>query len=155
MFQLAHVSHAWASTALLLEPVPELASGSQRGARSVGSRWQAAHSPRFDIQQHPYTLTCLHTLSREGGRERERDICRCVSVVLLWAFNLHRFSIEMQRKTTVLELLTKRVSPLFFKSVFQLLIFLSVADCVIHLFLAAFLSRLFICTYFSFALHHH
>lgn len=27
------------------------------------------------------------------------------------------------------------------------------ADCVIHLFLAAFLSRLFVCTYFSFALH--
>lgn len=123
------------------------------GARSVGSLWQAAHSPRFDIQQHPYTLTCLHTLSRERGRERERSAC--VPVVLLSAFNPYRFSREMQRKTTVLELLATRVSPHFFKIRFSAVdVSVSGRLCIPSV-PGSFLFRLFICAYFSFAPHHH
>lgn len=56
--------------------------------------------------------------------------------------------VSLTCRATVRELVTKKVLPktsifFFFKPVFQPLVFLSVAACLVHLFLAAFLFFLF------------
>lgn len=148
MFQLAHPSHAWASTVLLLDPIPELASGSQRGPGQWVRCGRLPTPPPPHISVH--TDMFIHTQQREA--ERALPVCFTGFTVTIKSVPILHWN---TKKDDIVGIGNKEGFIYFLNQFFNCWYFLTVADCLIHQFLAAFLLWVFICTYFSVALHNH
>lgn len=140
------VGPSGASTALLLDPIPELASGSQRGGPVIGFVVAGCPPP----PPHRHTAASIHTdmfTHTRRQKERESSSCVCDSESYICT------DASLKCGAMARELATKKVlaKTLFFLNLFFSAADISVDDSLFNPSVPGHISIIRFCSYFSFA----